>query len=71
MTGKESKDDKAKCICVSKCDDKCRWCLSDEEPGIWTSDCGVSHAFYEDSGGPRDNLFEWCPFCGRKLIEKN
>ena len=51
--------------------DRCRWeeydDPEDELTDYYMTDCGYEYAFYPDSGGPRENGFEFCPFCGRKM----
>lgn len=43
----------------------CEW-LEDED-GLWVTDCNEDFQF--TSHGPSENGFEWCPYCGKKLIE--
>jgi hypothetical protein len=38
------------------------WCVE-----YWESECGQVFTFIED--GPRDNGFEFCPYCGKSLVE--
>jgi hypothetical protein len=41
----------------------CDW--QQEEDGQWETDCSETFEFNE--GGPKENGFEWCPYCGKKL----
>jgi hypothetical protein len=41
----------------------CEWV--EDDSGVWATDCGFSFEFNE--GGPGDNKFEYCPFCGKNL----
>jgi hypothetical protein len=47
----------------------CVW--SDDEDGIWWSACrketNNENGFCFDIGGPDENGFTFCPYCGRKL----
>lgn len=45
----------------------CLWSWNDD--GFWQAACDPtgSGAFYFDSGGPSDNHFKFCPFCGKSL----
>lgn len=42
----------------------CVWQL---EGDCWDSDCG--HAFVFNEGGPVENDFKFCPYCGDPLAE--
>lgn len=44
----------------------CLW--SEDEDGIWDTDCGNAHTFF--SGGPVENSYKFCPYCGKPLEEK-
>ena len=50
--------------CSANCS-VCDW--QQEEEGQWETDCDETFEFQE--GGPLDNGFEWCPYCGKKLVE--
>ena len=41
----------------------CRW--TQDEDATWFSGCGEAHVF--TIGTPRENSFEFCPYCGNKL----
>ena len=41
----------------------CDW--SDDEDGNWSTDCG--QMFWFDTGGPKENGFRFCPYCGASL----
>ena len=47
----------------AEADVSCGWDLDPE--GFYETDCG--HAFRFDDGGPKDNDFTFCPYCGRSL----
>ena len=44
----------------------CAW-TQDFENGYWETAC--NNAFDFDDGGPRDNGFNFCPYCGAPLAE--
>lgn len=48
----------------------CGWVSGSWRDGnnLWYSDCG--HVFEFDNGGPVDNGFKHCPYCGLPLQEK-
>ena len=47
----------------------CVWTEANEFDWIiWYSKCGEVFTFEE--GGPKHNTFTFCPYCGKKLIEK-
>jgi len=33
----------------------------------WATSCGQHHHFF--AGGPRDNQFTYCPYCGGQIVE--
>ncbi len=39
-----------------------------DENGVWETQCGNAHEFYD--GGPSDNFYRYCPYCGKIPIEK-
>jgi rRNA maturation endonuclease Nob1 len=41
----------------------CEW--REDEDGIWDTGCGNRFEF--NHGGPPENSFEFCPYCGKKL----
>lgn len=41
----------------------CAWRAG--EDGVWQSNCGEAHVFID--GGPRDNNYRYCPYCGRVI----
>lgn len=43
----------------------CTWC--NDEDGNWHTDCKQIHTFLE--GGPGDNHYNFCPYCGKVLEE--
>ena len=50
-------------ICVS--DDVCEWRLCDEESNVYDTSCRNPHILIE--GTPRENNYEFCPYCGKKI----
>ena len=47
-------------------DDNCLW---EENPdGQWETTC--EQIFEFNNGGPENNGFGFCPYCGKKLVEK-
>ena len=42
----------------------CRW--TEDPDGFWETDCGNAHAF--NDGGPDENQFRFCPYCGKTLV---
>jgi hypothetical protein len=49
-------------------DDKCEWTF-DEIEECWNTSCG--EGFWLETGTPKENGFEYCPYCGRELVEKS
>ena len=47
--------------------DVCHWRPEDEDCQIFETDCLNSFMF--NDGGPVENGFRFCPYCGNKLIE--
>ena len=43
--------------------ESCDWTLDMAEP--WQTSCGEAFQFFE--GGPSDNQFDFCPFCGKEI----
>jgi len=42
------------------------YCLWNEDAeGIWHTDCKNTHEFFV--GGPKDNKYFFCPYCGEPL----
>lgn len=49
----------------------CTWgqySYSDTDCGNWQTDCGQDFCFIE--GGPKDNLMQFCCYCGKPLREE-
>ena len=50
---------------------KCGW--TKDEDGIWTAACHAmsNHgpSFIFEDGGPKENRFVFCPYCGKPLAE--
>ena len=44
-------------------DEACLW--GQDEDGVWETSCG--HAFEFNDGGPTDNAFLFCPYCGKQI----
>lgn len=45
--------------------EKCEW--KEMQDGPWVTTC--QHLFEFVDGGPIDNLFTHCPYCGNSLVE--
>ena len=45
-------------------DDVCEWEYNDTEY-YWESSCDHLHIFMSD--GPKENEYEFCPYCGKKI----
>jgi len=43
----------------------CKW--TQDSDGLWDTSCGNRFEFYD--GGPVENDFRWCPYCGKTLID--
>ena len=41
----------------------CAWTEDDE--GNWETACDNLHVFFD--GGPVENGYKWCPYCGREI----
>lgn len=41
----------------------CFW--KPDEDGVFHTDCGKS--FFFDTAGPRENGFQFCPYCGDEI----
>lgn len=51
----------------------CTWILDDVgwNMTLWETSCGDYFRFNERGiGGPDSNLFRYCPYCGKVLVEK-
>ena len=46
-------------------DDVCEWRLCDEEANVYDTSCRNSHILIE--GTPKENNYEYCPYCGKKI----
>jgi hypothetical protein len=44
-------------------DQQCTW--TEDDDGPWDVECGNRFEFNE--GGPPENGFDFCPYCGKKL----
>ena len=49
--------------CIS--DDVCEWKLCDEETNVYDTSCRNPHILIE--GTPKENNYEYCPYCGKKI----
>lgn len=47
--------------------DKCEW-VYDPDLDKWDTTCDNAFQFFD--GAPIENGFEWCPYCGKELIDK-
>jgi len=45
----------------------CVW-TEDPDDGFWSTGCGKDFEFL--CGGPGDNRFSFCPYCGEKIFEE-
>ena len=61
----------SECICgvPSQVANLCTW--EADEDGIWHAACDHTsqNLYCFTEGGPGDNGFKFCPFCGRPLVE--
>ena len=46
--------------------EKCLWTQDDD--GSWDSECGNKFIF--EVGTPIENDFQFCPYCGKHLFDK-
>ena len=46
-------------------DDVCEWRLCDEEANVYYTSCRNPHILIE--GTPKENNYEYCPYCGKKI----
>ena len=46
-------------------DDVCEWKLEDEEANVYDTSCRNPHILIE--GTPKENNYEYCPYCGKKI----
>ena len=49
--------------CVS--DDVCEWRLCNEEANVYDTSCRNPHILIE--GTPKENNYEYCPYCGKRI----
>ena len=42
----------------------CKW-IYDECHDYWDTECGEGHYF--TSGGPDENKYKYCPYCGKEI----
>ena len=49
-------------------DDVCEWWLCDEEANVYDTSCRNPHILIE--GTPQENNYEFCPYCGKKILCK-
>ena len=49
----------------SVADDVCDWRLCDEEANVYDTSCRNPHILIE--GTPKENNYEYCPYCGKKI----
>ena len=62
------KGDKMKHYHAVNPDDTCEWIYNDDDE-CWDTNCDEKFQFID--GTPLNNGFEYCPYCGRKLVEKS
>ena len=53
---------------VSDDDDSCEWRLCDEEANVYDTSCRNPHILIE--GTPQENNYEFCPYCGKRILCK-
>ena len=46
-------------------DDVCEWRLCDEEANVYDTSCRNPHILIE--GTPKENNYEYCPYCGKNI----
>ena len=46
-------------------DDVCEWRLCDGEANVYDTSCRNPHILIE--GTPKENNYEYCPYCGKKI----
>ena len=44
----------------------CLW--REDEDANWSTSCGEVHVFID--GGPADNRYRFCPYCGAAIVEE-
>ena len=44
---------------------KCWW-VHDQDDSKWDTECGNAQCFIE--GGPKENEYRFCPYCGKPLL---
>ena len=47
----------------AECAPTCVWTVTAD--GVWETGCGHAHVF--ETAGPRQNRYEFCPYCGHNL----
>ena len=47
-------------------DNVCEWRLCDEEANVYDTSCRNPHILIE--GTPQENNYEFCPYCGKKIL---
>ena len=47
----------------------CEWKLEDEEANVYDTSCRNPHILIE--GTPKENNYEYCPYCGKKIKESD
>ena len=46
-------------------DDVCEWKLEDEEANLYLTECQQRQLIFD--GTPKENNYEYCPYCGKKI----
>ena len=49
-----------------KSKEKCYW--TEDSDGNWETSCGNMFNFID--GNPEDNEFQYCPYCGKEIIQR-
>ena len=50
---------------IGVADDVCEWRVCDEEANVYDTSCRNPHILIE--GTPKENNYEYCPYCGKKI----
>jgi hypothetical protein len=47
----------------------CLWFQEEEDGACWQGTCDNNRSFVFNYGGPQDNGFRFCPYCGMPIEE--
>lgn len=45
---------------------ECSW--SEDGYGVWSTECREVHSFEIDGDGQKENLYKFCPYCGKPVV---